>query len=97
MPKVDVTAVEPKTLGDSIRLLFSEDSNPAAISEKEFDRSGLSKVILREGAARTVCVGLGEPEDIQARKISQAVGLGTKELLKIGAESIIVDLTSLPI
>ncbi len=65
---------------------------PKDVAKAEFEGEKLTSVLLRNGAERTLYVGLGTKEKIQADTLRRAAGVAVKQLLKIGAEEIAIEL-----
>lgn len=63
---------------------FSSDT----ISKEEFAGEKNSTVLVREGKQRILYVGLGKPEEVNARTVRAAAGVATLQLGKIGAKTI---------
>jgi leucyl aminopeptidase len=73
--------------------LKGEPARPGVPLE-EFDGAPLGHVLLREPGRRTLLVGLGDKEKLQADTLRRAAGLGVKHLLKLGSKDIALDLTA---
>lgn len=73
---------------------FVKGSLPSSITEDEFGGAANSTVLLRDKKQRTLVVGLGDKEKIGPDTLRRAAGTAIKQLLKLGAEEIALDLTA---
>jgi leucyl aminopeptidase len=78
--------------GDVVFFAEKKGKQPHGISPAEFDGEKLSTVLLREKNARHLYVGLGGAPGVTPEVFRQAAGTGVRALLKIGAESLTLDL-----
>lgn len=67
-------------------------SLPKGIRKEEFSGERGSTVLLRDGDRRTLYVGVGEKIKVETDTLRRAAGIATKHFLKIGAESLALDL-----
>ena len=97
MPSVKLD-VRPSLQGDAdlVRFFVKGDTRPAGVPAQEFDGAALSLVLLRDEQRRTVIVGLGEKDKIEADTLRRAAGAAVKHLLKLGGREIALDLISYP-
>lgn len=93
--KIDVRTAAHGS-ADLITFFTKGQSVPAGVPTPEFDGAALSLVLLRDAERRTLLVGLGEREKIEADTLRRAAGAGVKHLLKLGAKDIALDLSSFP-
>jgi leucyl aminopeptidase len=91
--KLDVR-VNPVGSPDFITFFIKGSPLPAGVPSSEFDGVAASTVLLRDKNQRTMVVGLGEKDKIEPDTLRRAAGAGIKQLLKLGATEVALDLTS---
>ena len=89
--KIEVRST-PQGSPDLVRLVFKGAEQPSGVPKAEFEGGASSIVMLRGKDARTLLVGLGEKEKLEADTIRKAAGAAVKHLLKVGATDIALDL-----
>ena len=67
---------------------------PSGVPASEFDGSPSSTVLLRDKNQRTIVVGLGDKDKIEPDTLRRAAGAAIKQLLKLGATDIALDLAA---
>ncbi len=93
--KLDVRTT-PLGTPDLITYFIKGEVLPAGVPLSEFDGSLGSTLLLRDKNNRTLIVGLGEKEKIEADTLRRATGTAVKHLLKIGGTDLALDLTLHP-
>jgi leucyl aminopeptidase len=93
--KLDVRST-PHGSADLITFFVKGTTLPAGVPPQEFDGAPLGLVLLRDKDRRTLIVGLGERDKIEADTLRRASGAAVKHLLKLGAKDIALDLAAFP-
>jgi leucyl aminopeptidase len=93
--KIDVRT-SPLAGADLITFFTKGQTLPAGVPAQEFDGAALGLVLLRDSERRTLLVGLGEREKIEADTLRRAAGAGVKHLLKLGSKDIALALEGFP-
>jgi len=93
--KIDIRTTAQGT-PDLITFFTKGSPLPPGVPAEEFDGAPLGHVLLRDQDRRTLVVGLGEKEKIEADTIRRAAGVGVKHLLKLGSKEIALDLAAFP-
>ncbi|MEO6848627.1 MAG: leucyl aminopeptidase [Chthoniobacterales bacterium] len=88
-------AIQPSKSGDLIRFFTKEDNIPAEFSKQEFSAARFSTALLRKEKSRTLCVGLGEKKKITPNTLRKATGTAVREMERIGATRLAIDLSKL--
>jgi len=88
--------VRTTTVGspDLITFFIKGSPLPVGVPASEFDGAPCSTVLLRDKNQRTLVVGLGEKSKIEPDTLRRAAGAGIKQLLKLGATDVALDLTA---
>ena len=81
---------------DLITFFTKGGALPAGVPAAEFDGAALGHVLLRDKDQRTLIIGLGDKDKIEADTFRRAAGAGVKHLLKLGSGDIVLDLTAFP-
>jgi leucyl aminopeptidase len=81
---------------DLVSFFIKGSALPAGVPPEEFDGAPNNTVLLRDRNQRTLLVGLGEKEKIEHDTLRRAAGTAVKQLLKLGAKDIALDLISFP-
>jgi leucyl aminopeptidase len=89
--KIDVRSTAQGS-PDLVRFHLKGAEQPAGVPKLEFDGAASSLVLLRNKDTRTLLVGLGEKDKIEADTIRKAAGAAIKHLLKVGATDIALEL-----
>jgi leucyl aminopeptidase len=89
--KIDVRST-PLGSPDLVRLHPKGAVQPEGVPKAEFDGAASSLVLLRDKNQRTLIVGLGEKDKIEADTIRKAAGAAIKHLLRLGATDIALEL-----
>jgi len=97
MPSIKID-VRTSPLGnpDIVSFFIKGSALPAGVPPEEFDGAPNSTLLLRDRNQRTLLVGLGEKEKIEHDTLRRAAGTAVKQLLKLGAKDIALDLISFP-
>jgi leucyl aminopeptidase len=95
MPSLKID-VRVNTVGtpDLITFFVKGSPLPAGVPASEFDGSTASTVLLRDKNQRTIVVGLGDRAKIESDTLRRAAGAGMKQLLKLGATEVALDLAA---
>ena len=93
--KLDVR-IAPVGSPDLITFFVKGSPLPAGVPASEFDGAPVSTVLLRDKNQRTMVVGVGEKDKIEPDTLRRAAGAGVKQLLKLGATEIALDLAAFP-
>jgi len=91
--KIDIR-VNPVGSPDLITFFVKGSPLPAGVPASEFDGSTASTVLLRDKNQRTMVVGLGDRDKIEPDTLRRAAGAGIKQLLKLGATEVALDLAA---
>jgi leucyl aminopeptidase len=91
--KIDVRSI-PVGSPDFVTFFVKGSPLPAGVPAPEFDGALCSTVLLRDKERRTLVVGLGEKDKIEPDTLRRAAGAGIKQLLKLGATEVALDLTA---
>jgi leucyl aminopeptidase len=93
MPSLKID-VRTSTIGSPDLVTFSVKGGPlpAGVPASEFDGALCGTVLLRDKNQRTLVVGLGEKEKIEPDTLRRAAGSAIKQLLKLGAAEVALDL-----
>jgi leucyl aminopeptidase len=91
--KIDVRT-SPVGSPDLVTFFVKGGPLPAGVPATEFEGASGSTVLLRDKNQRTLIVGLGEKDKIAPDTLRRAAGTGVKQLLKLGAADIALDLTA---
>ena len=88
--------VRTTTIGspDLVTFFIKGSPLPSGVPASEFDGAPGSTVLLRDKNQRTLIVGLGEKNKIEPDTLRRAAGTGIKQLLKLGASDVALDLTT---
>lgn len=89
--KIDVRST-PQNSPDLVRFQLKGAAQPEGVPKSEFDGSASSVVLLRDKNQRTLIVGLGDKDKVEADTVRKAVGAAVKHLLKAGATDIALEL-----
>jgi len=79
---------QQKPNGDRVRFFTQEAKGPAGIEKHEFEGKPFTSVLLHEGKARTLCVGLGPKKDLKAAAFAKAAGFAVRQFTKVGAHTV---------
>jgi len=79
---------------DLVTFFIKGSPLPSGVPASEFDGAPGSTVLLRDKNQRTLIVGLGEKNKIEPDTLRRAAGTGIKQLLKLGASDVALDLTT---
>ena len=93
--KIDVRTAAHGS-ADLITFFAQGQPLPAGVPAAEFEGAALGLVLLRDAERRTLLVGLGERDKLEADTLRRAAGAGVKHFLKLGAKEIALDLASYP-
>ena len=91
--KIDVRSTAQGS-PDLVRFHLKGSPQPDGVPKAEFDGAARSLVLLREKNQRTLVVGLGDKDKIEADTIRRSAGAAIKHFLKLGAHDIALDLTA---
>jgi leucyl aminopeptidase len=89
--KVDVRTA-PQGTPDLVRFFVKGAAQPAGVPPQEFNGAVSSLVLLRDKNQRTLLVGLGDKDKVEADTIRRAAGAAIKHYLKVGATDIALEL-----
>jgi leucyl aminopeptidase len=89
--KIEIVSV-PKGKPDLIRFVAKGAPKLPEVPSSEFDGAKNSTVITRSGGVRTLHVGIGESAKATAETLRQAAGTALKQLLKIGADTVAIEI-----
>jgi leucyl aminopeptidase len=89
--KIDVRT-SPLANFDLVTFFLKGSPLPPGVTPAEFDGAPYATVLLRDKDKRTLVVGLGEKEKIEPDTLRRAAGTAIKQLLKLGARDIALDL-----
>lgn len=96
MNEVRIQVVTSAQSADRVIFVTKDGTHlPAGIKKEEFKGEKFSTVLLREGAKRILYVGLGDKVKVATDTTRRAAGVAIKQLLKIGAEDIAIQLDDL--
>ena len=91
--KIDVrTAAQGSP--DLVTFFAKGDKQPGGVPAQEFDGAAFGHVLLRDKDRRTLLVGLGDKEKVDANTLRKAAGVAVKHLLKLGSSEIALDLAA---
>jgi len=93
--KLDVRT-SPVSSPDLVTFFIKGSPLPAGVPASEFDGALCSTVLLRDKNQRTIVVGLGDKDKIEADSLRRAAGAAIKQLLKLGATEVALDLAAHP-
>src|SRR5476649_2956629 len=95
MPSLKID-IRTSTIGspDLVTFFVKGSPLPAGVPASEFDGALCSTVLLRDKNQRTIVVGLGEKEKIEPDTLRRAAGAAIKQLLKLGASEVALDLAA---
>ena len=93
-PRIQITST-PSPSATLVVFRFKSDPQLPDVPVEEFSGSRNTTCLLRQGAARTLHVGLGPRERFVTDTLRQAAGVAVKGLLKLGVESVALDLRNL--
>lgn len=92
MNEVRIQVVTAAKSADSVHFVSKESAHlPSGIRKEEFQGDKLTSVLLRDGARRTLYVGVGDKVKVETDTLRRAAGAAIKQLLKIGAEEIAIE------
>ena len=93
--KIDVRTA-PQGTPDLITFFVKGSALPAGVPPEEFDGAPGSTLLLRDKTHRTLLIGLGAKEKIEADTLRRAAGTAIKHLLKLGGKDAALDLVPFP-
>ncbi len=91
--KIDVRST-PLGTPDLVTFFIKGSALPPGVPPEEFDGAVCGTVLLRDSVRRTLVVGVGERNKIEADTLRRAAGAAIKQLLKLGSKEIALDLFS---
>lgn len=92
MSTVQIQVVTAAKTADRVKLVTKESADWPKVSQEEFHGCKHTTLLWHQNAGHTLTVGLGEKSRIETDTLRRAAAIAIKQLVKIGAQEIAVEI-----